>query len=98
MEFTTPLSSRHIQTLTDADPSLSRIRWLVQEGWPDNVTVQEDDQESSLYAKRRFELSVEGGVCCGGVGLWYWGKRRNEHWVHGSHPGMAKMKSLARSW
>ena len=77
---TTPLSSSHIKTLTDADPSLLRVRRLVQEGWPDNVTAPEDDQEFSSYAKRRFELSVEGGVCCGGVGLWYRGERENERW------------------
>ena len=67
---TTPLSSSHIKTLTDVDPSLSRVRRLVQEGWPDNVAVPVDDREFSSYPKRRLELSVEGCVCGGGVGWW----------------------------
>ena len=63
---TTPLSSSHIKTLTDADPRVSRVRRLVQEGWPDNVAASGDDREFSSYAKRRLELSVEG-VCTVGV-------------------------------
>ena len=97
---TTPLSSQHIKTLTDVDPSLSRIRCLVQEGWPDHVAAPEGDQEFSSYAKRRLELSVEGGCVLWGCRVVVPGKARKRamEMLHGSHPGMAKMKSLARSY
>ena len=96
---TTPLSSSHIKTLTDADPSLSRVRRLVQEGWPDNVAAPGDDREFSSYAKRRLEF-VEVGCVLWGCRVVVPGKARKRamEMLHGSHPGMARMKSLARGY
>ena len=62
----TPLSCTQIRIWTDRDPTLSRVRKWVQEGWPaqdQNVTP-----DLQLYFRQRDELSLEGGVSCGETG------------------------------
>ena len=96
----TPLSSSRIKSLTDGDPTLSRVRRLVLEGWSDQEAEPGNDSEFAAYARRRLELSVEGGCVLWGCRVVVQRKARGQamEMLHGSHPGMAKMKSLARSY
>ena len=94
---TTPLSSSQIQRWTDQDPTLSKVKRWVLEGWPESP---EADQELSPYVKRRFELGVEGGCLLWGcrVVVPSQGRKRALQMLHEGHPGIARMKSLARSY
>ena len=56
----TPLSCTQIRVWTDHDPTLSRVRKWVQEGWPAQVNT---DEHLQPYVRRKDELSTEGGVC-----------------------------------
>ena len=54
---TTPLSSSQIKVWTNSDPTLSKVRQWVQEGWPESVETSDKLQP---YVRRKLELSVEG--------------------------------------
>ena len=86
--------AKKIALLTSRDPVLSRTMNFVQKGgWP-----QHPDPELSVFAGKRLELSV----CCG---VLMWGHRviipsRAREAVlaelHVAHPGIRRMKALAR--
>ena len=94
---TTPLSSSQIQRWTDQDLTLSKVKSWVQEGWPDNPEL---DQELAPYNQRRLELGVEGGCVLWGcrVVVPPRGRKQALQMLHESHPGIARMKALARSY
>ena len=54
----TPLTSSQIRVWTDHDPTLSKVRKWVQEGWPARA---QGDPDLKPYCQRRDELSTEGG-------------------------------------
>ena len=64
------------------------------EGWPDSVTP-----ELQPYFTRRHELSVEAGCLMWGMKVIVPTKLQNRVLaeLHTSHPGIVKMKSLART-
>ena len=91
-----PVKARDIAEATKKDPVLRKVLQLVKCGWPRQV------QEEALdpYFKRRFELSVEQACVL-------WGLRvvipralqdRFLEDLHADHPGVCRMKSLARSY
>ena len=91
-----PVTPRQIRTWTDKDPVLSRVRRFVLHGWPD----REASEDMQPYWRRKDELSVMDGCVV-------WGSRvvippPGRKWVidelHETHPGIVKMKSLARSY
>ena len=91
-----PVSPQQIRTWTDKDPVLSRVRRFILHGWPH----QEISEEMQPYWRRRDELSVMDGCIV-------WGSRvvippPGRKWVieelHEMHPGIVKMKNLARSY
>ena len=95
----TPLTSTVIKRWTDRDPTLSKVRRWVLEGWPERET---DVGSSELvpYHRRRWELGVEGGCVLWGCRVVIPGKGREMalQLLHDGHPGMARMKSLARGY
>ena len=95
---TTPVSSTQIKSWTDTDPTLSKVRHWVQDGWPD--ADEESDEKLSPYLRRRLELSMEGGCVLWGcrVVIPVKGRERVMEMLHEAHPGIARMKSLARSY
>ena len=98
---TTPLSSTQIKSWTDTDPILSRVRCWVQEGWPERETGSSvSETELAPYFRRRWELGVEGGCVVWGCRVVVPGKGRGRalEMLHESHPGVVKMKTLARSY
>ena len=70
------------------------------EGWPEQNPASDADQELSSYFRRRWELGVEGGCMLWGcrVVVPVKGRQRAMEMLHEAHPGVARMKSLARSY
>ena len=94
----TPLSCSQIRIWTDRDPTLSRVKWWVQEGWSTRVPI--NDADIQPYARRKYELSTEGGCVLWGnrVVVPLQGRRRALEMLHETHPGMGHMKALARGY
>ncbi|XP_019858297.1 PREDICTED: uncharacterized protein K02A2.6-like isoform X2 [Amphimedon queenslandica] len=89
-----PLTHSKLKAATLTDPKLSKIMGFIRTGWPQTV-----DEELAAYWRRRNELSVE-------IGCLLWGRRviiprKLQKQVllelHTGHPGICRMKSLARS-
>ena len=85
-----------IKDWTDKDPILSRVRTLVQTGWslPDNTPNLQP------YAQCYTELSVIDGCLLRGsrVIVPPQGRPIVLSQLHDTHPGISRMKSLARSY
>ena len=88
-----PVKAHEIRTWTRRDPLLSRVKQFIQSGWPATV-------ESQLrpYWTRRCELTVLDGCIVWGsrVVVPSPGRQRVLQQLHEGHPGMARMKGLAR--
>ena len=90
------VTAKDIADATKKDPVLSKVLQLAKCGWPRQV------QEEALqaYFKRRFELSVEQDYVLRGLRVVIpkaLHDRILEH-LHADHPGVCRMKSLARSY
>ena len=90
-----PISAAAINKLTGKDPVLSRVRSVVQHGTWDSLC---SDSVFQPYKLHRLELSVQDGCVL-------WGSRVVVPQVareavikilHEAHPGISRMKSLAR--
>ncbi len=92
-----PLSATHIRTWTRRDPLLSQVLLLVEKGWASDVNLGDNFKP---YAMRRTELSVQDGCLLWGsrVIIPMQGRKRVLGSLHEGHPGMARMKSLARGF
>ena len=84
-----------IRRWTDRDPLLSKVRLHVQQGWTSVSTP-----ELSPYYGRRNELSVMKGCVLWGTRIVVppQGRDLMTSMLHDSHPGIVKMKSLARGY
>ncbi len=91
----TPPDATKMKLWTEHDPVLSRTKQYVLLGWPSTVL----DAELQPHYSRRDELSVDAGCL-------FWGSRlivppqgREEimNVIHDSHPGIVRMKGIARS-
>ncbi|KAG8174286.1 hypothetical protein JTE90_020773 [Oedothorax gibbosus] len=91
-----PVSVDDIRQATLSDATLGQVSKLILEGWPENP---DQDKNLSPYFKKRFELSVEGGVVLWGnrivIPNVLRGKILQE--LHSTHQGVTGMKSIARS-
>ena len=92
----TPIRASQIRQWTERDPVLSRVKRFLLQGWPTVV----EGEELRPYAKRKTELSLQDGCI-------FWGARvvvpppgRTQivEELHETHPGVSRMKSLARSY
>ena len=90
------VTASQIKEWTDKDPIISRVRRLIQTGW----TISSPSADLAPYYHRHTELSVLDGCLL-------WGSRvvipRAGHHIvlnqlHDTHPGISKMKMLARSY
>ena len=88
---TTPLSCTQIKLWMDCDPTLSKVRQWVQEGWPD--TDAETSEELQPYVRRKLELSVGEGCVLWGCRVVVPRKGRDQalQMLHEANPGAAKM-------
>ena len=90
-----PVTTERLQTATRQDQLLSRVHQYVREGWPVDFKP-----ELKPFECRKQELSTEGECLL-------WGNRvivpqklraRLVEELHRDHPGVTRMKSLARSY
>ena len=89
-----PFTAQQVKYFTARDPCLSQVLTFVQSGWPNHVS----EDELKPYWRRRSELSVQFGCI-----LWGYrvivppqGRTTVLQELHGGHPGITRMKSLAR--
>ena len=101
MEYldSSPVSSSQIRMWTDRDPLLSKVKQWTLSGWPADDT---DDEMEELrpFRRRRYELCVEEGCVLWGsrVVVPPKGRSRVIQMLHEAHPGMSRMKGLARGY
>lgn len=90
-----PLSSYDIAAETRRDALLSKVLDLTWLGWPNQV-----DKELEPYFKHRNELSIDQDCILWGNRVIIPCKLRQEilNLLHEEHPGITKMKMLARSY
>ncbi len=76
---------------------ISRVYQYVQHGWSNSVDV---GAELKPYLMKRSELSTEAGCILWGSRIVVppQGQRRVLQELHATHPGVIKMKTLARSY
>ena len=94
LQSTPVQDSRQIRLWTDRDPVLSKVRRLVQTGWK-----YSDDENLKPYLKRKSELSVQNSCILWGdrVIIPKAGREKTLEILHDGHPGITRMKQLARS-
>ena len=90
------VSASQIKLWTGKDPVLVRVRHLVQTRW----TISDPGPDIHPYFRRHTELSVIDGYILWGsrVVIPLEGRRNIIKQLHETHPGVSKMKSLARSY
>ena len=90
-----PLTAAEIRSLTDKDPLLSRVRSNVLRGWHDT-----DQPAMRPYQSRSSELSVQDGCLLWGsrVVIPPRGRAIFLSLLHEGHPGITRMKTLARGY
>ena len=93
---TTPITSAMVREWTRKDPVLAQVVRLLEEGWPDTVK----SEELSPYYHRRTELSLQDGCVLWGARVLIPAPGRVGilQELHVTHPGMSRMKALARSY
>ena len=90
------ISSKDIKTWTEKDPILSRVYRCILHGWPDDIP----DDEMRPYSTRKDELSIANGCILWGsrVIVPIQGRQNILNQLHETHPGISRMKSLARAY
>ncbi|XP_054260279.1 uncharacterized protein K02A2.6-like [Macrosteles quadrilineatus] len=90
-----PITAKDIARLTDTDPVLTKVRDFIWHGWRDS-----QDSELVAYFRRRDELSVENQCVLWGSRVVVPEKLRSAviQLLHDQHPGINRMKMLARSF
>ena len=88
-----PVTAKEIKSWTETDPVLSRVRRMLATGWK-----YSSDPDLKTYQQRRTELSLHDGCVLWGsrVVIPPPGRERILNELHEGHPGISKMKSLAR--
>ena len=90
-----PVTVNDIRNWTRRDPLLAQVLQFVEQGWPHKC-----DTSLSAYSSRKTELSVLDGCILWGsrVVVPAQGQQAVIQELHSAHPGMTKMKSLARMY
>ena len=94
-EIVTTLTSQMIQKETRVGPVLSQVYSFIIGGWP-NVVV---DPSFALFKSKRDELTTQQGCILWGTRVVVPSSLQEKvlQELHDTHPGMSRMKALARS-
>lgn len=89
-----PVDAQKVRKWTRREPVLAQVMRYVQDGWPRSI-----GEELKCYAAHRDELSLQDGLLLWGnrVVIPAKGHRQVLDILHESHPGISRMKALARS-
>lgn len=92
----TPVTATMIKKWTTQDPVLAKVKTFVLKGWPSSI----NDRDLHPYFNKRNELSIESGCLLRGsrVVVPPQGRVKVIELLHKAHPGMERMKRLARSY
>ena len=92
-----PVTAAEIKSWTDKDPILSRVRNMALTGWQAHAS---NDATFRPYKQRECELSVQDGCVLWGhrVVIPPAGREAVMRTLHDAHPGITRMKGLARSF
>ena len=90
-----PVNANDITIWTQRDQKLARVLQYIQQGWP-----SDGDPELEPYSSRRLELSSYEGCIMWGTRIVIPPPGREEvlQELHEGHPGITRMKSLARMY
>ena len=90
-----PVSADQIRTWTRRDARLSKVLHYVQCGWPNQV-----EPDLVVFSSKRLELSAYDGCLLWGnrVVVPSQGREAILQELHGGHPGICRMRSLARMY
>ena len=90
-----PVTVERLQTATRQDPVLSKVLLYAREGWP-----TETPEEYKTFLNRKHELSTEGDCLLWDTGVVVPSKLRARlvEELHRDHPGVTRMKAVARSY
>ncbi len=93
-----PVTADHIRTWTRNDPDLALVVQFLRQGWPSSLG--EDHSQLAPFFSKRTELSLYDGCILWGTRVVVPKEGRELVLVqlHEGHPGMARMKSLARMY
>ena len=91
-----PVTSKSIGQAVKKDPVLTRVLDFTRNGWPDEV----EDLRLKPYFHRRYELSIEQDCIMWGLRVVIPEKFQDDilQELHIAHPGMVRMKEIARSY
>ena len=94
LEHTLPVTKDQISTWTSKDPTLSRVKKLVQSGW----SAERSSEALQPYLRRKDELSVMDGCLLWGSRVIIPPKGREAiiEELHDTHPGIVRMKSFGK--
>lgn len=89
------LSAVDVAKLTDKDPVLSKVRDFILHGWRNDTSP-----ELAIFSRKRDELSVDHNCVVWGSRVVIPQKLQNAvlEVLHEQHPGIVRMKLLARSF
>ena len=90
-----PTSSTEVEQATRRDPVLARVLQYTRKGWPDQVS-----EEVTVFKNRKHELGTEGDCLLWGARVVIPTKLRDRMLkdLHRDHPGVVRMKAIARSY
>ena len=90
-----PVTATKLAIATRRDKLLSQVYRFVTKGWPAKV-----DSSLTNFHSKRAELTVEGGCVLWGIRVIIPEKWREKllYELHRDHPGIQKMKHIARSY
>lgn len=90
-----PITTAQVKQWTARDETLSQVLVWCLKGWPREV-----DARYKPYSQRRLELSVKDGCVLWGarVVIPQRGRKAILQQLHHTHPGISRMKGLARSY
>ena len=90
-----PVHTSQVMTATRTDPLLSKVLRYTRMGWP-----QETPEELRPYWLKKEEIAVEGDCIMWGTRVIVPSKLREKILLelHRGHPGVVRMKALARSY
>ena len=92
----TPVTASRIKVWTDKDPLLLQVRNFVLNGWPNSAV----DKDLQPYFNRRTEITLLDGCRIWGsrIIVPVAGRSLIMDELHEKHPGVSRLKSLARSF
>ena len=90
-----PVKAADIAVATRRDPCLRKVLRCCKQGWPHTVP-----EELVAYGRKKDELTTEGDCILWGSRVVVPRKLRNQmlQELHQGHPGIVKMKQVARSY